>query len=217
MIALMIACSSRAYLAFVLAVFSSACGGGSESPAGDEGLEATSGGSGSGGEGSGGTASGGTPGTGGSPGSGGDDAGPVDPGSGTIKLEYNGTPVEGEVWRAHEWLSFGFVAATSIYNDTIDIIDITFEPSDFDPPGVGTYDCSRQAGGSTEIGVQAPNPKGDTTSYSTNYTGECTITITEYGAVGEPVRGTFSAELESFVDEPATITNGEFDLIRGNY
>jgi hypothetical protein len=185
-----------------------ACGGddtgdGDGDGDGDTGTGAT----GSGGAASGGAGTGGGSPSGGTDGSGGN--GPIIYGSGTMAVDFNGVRVNFEVYISAHYLALGYNAsADSIDSDSVDAIGIAIEQ-----PGVGTFDCSDD--GIAAVTVQALGSDGETSSYAALGADDCTMTVTEYGAVGEPVRGTFSGTVKA-PNDTAVLTNGVFDLIRGS-
>ena len=198
----------------VAAVSLSLVGCGDEAPGNDGGNLGGTGADASGGNSSGGSASGGAESSGGNTATGGNatggDTGEFLEGSGTINIEFNGTAVEFDAYQAADFGKLGFI--TSGWSNNSETVDsISFE---INPVGVGSYGCG---GTETDVDiiVQAKNVAGDTTIFE-DYTSDCTLTVTEYGAVGEPMRGTFSAELTTFVGEVGAITNGTFELIRGS-
>ncbi len=180
--------------------------GGSDSGGSSGGTDSGTGASTSGG-GSGGTDGG----SGASTSGGGSGGGTIVYGSGTAAVDFNGTTVHFEFFEVADFGgNLGFIAGSdSVDSDTVDSLALYILE-----PGVGTFGCTDN--GIAEISMQAEDSDGETTSFSSHGASSCTITISEWGAVGEPVRGTFSGGVKTFLDEEATLTNGSFDLIRGS-
>lgn len=177
--------------------------GGADSGGGNDSGGSDAGGSG-GASGGGGTTSGG--GSGNSSGSGGE----FSYGSGTVTADIDGVTVEFEayqVWYIAQFDSLG-ISANNSASDAADGMSIEYIGG-----SVGTADCTNSAEG--QLGLQAPREDGDPGSFQSQGQASCTITITEYGAVGEPIRGTFSGVVAGS-GESKTITNGSFDVIRGS-
>ena len=199
----------------VAAVSLSLVGCGDEAPGNDGGNLGGTGADASGGNSSGGSASGGAESSDGNTATGGNatggDTGEFLEGSGTINIEFNGTAVEFDAYQAADFGKLGFITSSwSNNSETVDTISLYINP-----PSVGTFGCD-DLEPTVNIVVQAQNDDDELTIFDGNNFGTCTITITEYGAVGEPMRGTFSAELTTFVGEVGAITNGTFELIRGS-
>lgn len=186
-----------------------ACSGGGDGSSGGDGDGDGDGSGGMMGDGdgdTGGTSSGGS-GTGGGDG---DGDGPIMQGSGTVNMTFNGTQVELDVWYAKASArddDFNFVA-DSTDGGSVDGIQITFYPA-----GTGTFDCMNPL--VADMVVQADDSEGSTASFESNRGTSCTVTVTEFGAVGEPVRGTFQAELGVVGGEIGSV-QGSFDLVRGS-
>ena len=193
-------------IATLLAVL--ACSGGED---GDGTGDGDGDGDGTGGMPGDGDGDAGTGGTGDGDGDGdGTGGGPPTWGSGSISVDFAGTPVNFEVFNASLYPTGFVIASDSIDSDTVDSLSL-----DIDEPGVGTFDCSDY--NVAVVRIQAPASDGDIASYESGVADDCTLTITEYGAVGEPIRGTFSGLVETTGSgEEATIENGMFDVIRGS-
>lgn len=70
----------------------------------------------------------------------------------------------------------------------------------------GTFTCSV-----TKTGIDYTPVFG--TTYIAGAGGDCTITVTSYGAVGESIAGTFSGTVKSGANS-VTLTEGGFNVIR---
>ena len=197
-------------LALVLLV-----GCGDEAPGNDGGNLGGTGADASGGNSSGGSASGGAGNTGGNTATGGNatggDTGEFLEGSGTISADVEGAAVEFDAYRAADFGKLGFITSSwSNNSETVDTISLYINP-----PSVGTFGCN-DLEPTVNIVIQAQNDDGELTIFDGNNFGTCTLTVTEYGAVGQPMRGTFSGELAASGMETITIANGSFELIRGS-
>lgn len=199
----------KAVLPVTLASLAFACGDGGGGNSGGDGDGDGDGSGGMMGDGdgdTGGSSSGGS-GTGGGDG---DGDGPFIDGSGTVSMTFNGTQVELDVWYASqdpEDLDFYFVGDAP-EGGTVDIIQISFRPAES-----GTFDCMNLR--VADIVIQADDSEGSTASFESGYATSCTLTVTEYGPVEEPVRGTFAAELGDGSGEIVSV-QGSFDLVRGS-
>ena len=199
----------------VAAVSLSLVGCGDEAPGNDGGNLGGTGADASGGNSSGGSASGGAESSGGNTATGGNatggDTGEFLEGSGTISADVEGAAVEFDAYQAADFGSLGFI--TSSWSNNSEIVDTISLYINL--VGVGMYGC---VGIETDVDivVQAQDDAGELTIFEDNDVGTCTLTVTEYGAVGQPMRGTFSAELTGPGMTSLTLTNGTFDLIRGS-
>jgi hypothetical protein len=93
----------------------------------------------------------------------------------------------------------------------------------------GTFSCGDEPDGGLTISMNySTNEEKRSAGYVTTGSADltpCTIVISEYGAVGEPIRGTFSGTFvaTTHTAEPGTpplplkimVTGGVFDIVRG--
>jgi len=74
----------------------------------------------------------------------------------------------------------------------------------------GTYACDPTTTGGSLITYQET---ATATSY-TSFDASCSVTISQVGAVGAPVTGTFTGMVRNGAATPRSITNGRFDVMR---
>lgn len=92
--------------------------------------------------------------------------------------------------------------------------DATLGNADFQItiPGqaVGTFTSHNNGGANVEIGTGEGVRREE---FNTNGT-EFTVVVTEFGAVGEAIKGTFSGTVKDKFSKSVTVKNGTFDVIR---
>jgi hypothetical protein len=74
----------------------------------------------------------------------------------------------------------------------------------------GTYACDPSTTSGSLVSYQETASGTSYTSFDTS----CTVTITQVGAVGAPVTGSFSGMVRNGAAAPRSITNGRFDVVR---
>lgn len=187
-------------LAFLLTLPACGDGGGGDGDGDGDGDSST------GGDASGG----GTGNSGGSPNGSGGDTGDFEA-SGSIEVDFNGTPVHFNVSIAQFFDGAQQIDAVgdSTNSETVDVITLSIRGA-----ALGEHDCTDGRFGGIIVG--ADNAEGEADSFEAQGASYCTITVTEHGGPGQPLRGTFSAEVETFLGETATLANGTFDIIEGS-
>lgn len=150
--------------------------------------------------GSGGSASGGS-----SSGSGG---GETIYASGSIDMDFNGTAVNFDVW---ESVQVNRLVSVGDSTNSETVLDISLS---IGAPVLGEHDCTDSLYGGIIVGAE--NSEGEIDSFEAQGSSHCIIDVTEHGGPGKPLKGTFSAEVKTFLDETATLTNGTFDIIEAS-
>lgn len=132
-------------------------------------------------------------------------------GAGSGSLEFDGKKVEFEVIQAMRFARSEFLLLSDLRNDSaIDAISI-----DLPIIQLGEFDCTNPREATIGIQALAEIDAGKTGSFDSNFSSECTVTITELGEPGEPVRGYFSGEVQDFFGNTSIVENGVFEAILG--